>query len=131
MRMICIAVVVSAVVSPAMAEEKTIPLPQITIGGEPTLPGSGQPHSPGSDQCGGAVSADSSHAFDCLNSQLKQEVDRINPGVPTAPIDNNSSDLKLGLVNIPAVKQQYGQNFGVSVVPYRPPMIYGSPLGAR
>jgi hypothetical protein len=27
-----------------------------------------------------------------------------------------------GVVNMPAVKQQYGQNFGVSVIPYRPPL---------
>ncbi len=129
MRMICLAILAAAVASPAMAEEKTIPLPQITIGGEPTLSGS-ETHSFGSDQCG-AVPAGSSHAFDCLNRQLRQEVDRVNPGVPSAPIDANSSDLKVGLVNMPAVKQQYGQNFGISVVPYRPQMIYGAPLGPR
>jgi hypothetical protein len=37
------------------------------------------------------------------------------------PIDARSPDIKTGVVNIPAVQQQYGRNFGISVVPYRPP----------
>ena len=39
----------------------------------------------------------------------------------TPPIDAKSQDLKVGVVNIPAVQQQYGRNFGVSAFPYRPP----------
>lgn len=48
-------------------------------------------------------------------------------------IDARSSDLKKGVVNLPAVQQQYGKNFGRSVIPYRPgpPPVYTSPLGRR
>jgi hypothetical protein len=47
--------------------------------------------------------------------------DRVNPSMPAAPLDASSPDLKVCTVNIPAVQQQYGKNFGVSVMPYRPP----------
>jgi hypothetical protein len=56
--------------------------------------------------------------------------DRVNPSMPAAPLDASSPDLKVGTVNIPAVQQQYGKNFGVSVMPYRPPPpIYNVPMG--
>jgi hypothetical protein len=43
------------------------------------------------------------------------------------PIDARSSDTKLGIVNIPAVQQQYGSNFGRSVVPFRVPQpVFGT-----
>jgi hypothetical protein len=33
---------------------------------------------------------------------------------------------------VPAVAQQYGQNFGRSVAPYRPPpLVFVAPTGAR
>ena len=57
----------------------------------------------------------------CLNDQLKAKVDEVNPTLATPPIDAKSSDLKVGTVNVPGVQQQYGKNFGKSVVPYRPP----------
>jgi len=48
------------------------------------------------------------------------------------PIDARSPDTKVGVVNIPGVQQQYGGNFGLSVVPYRPPpLIYAPSLGGR
>jgi hypothetical protein len=38
----------------------------------------------------------------------------------------------VGIVNVPAVQQQYGQNFGHSVIPYwPPPPVFTSPLGHR
>jgi len=33
---------------------------------------------------------------------------------------------------MPAVQQQYGRNFGVSAIPYRPaPPVFNSPIGRR
>ena len=66
----------------------------------------------------------------CLNRKLREQADRVNPSMPAAPLDASSPDLKVGTVNIPAVQQQYGKNFGVSVMPYRPPPpIYNVPMG--
>jgi hypothetical protein len=69
----------------------------------------------------------------CLNEKLKQQVDRVNPAPANVPpLDAKSQDLKVGVVNTPGVKQQYGKNYGVSAYPYRPPpLIYSSPLGPR
>ena len=71
-------------------------------------------------------------SFERLNRELKRKVDEINPSPNAPPLDAQSPDIKIGVVNIPAVQQQYGQNFGRSAIPYRPPpLIYNSPLGRR
>lgn len=71
-------------------------------------------------------------AFDCLNGKLRREVQRVSPLFNIAPIDTRSNDIKLGIANMPAVRQQYGRNFGNSVIPYRPaPPVYAPPLGPR
>ncbi len=71
-------------------------------------------------------------ALDRLNKQLKRKVDETNPSDITPPIDARSSDLKTGVVNLPAVQQQYGKNYGRSVIPYRPAApVYTNPLGRR
>ena len=70
--------------------------------------------------------------LDCANQNFKQQVDQINPSLtsPSAPLDARSPDTKIDIANVPAVQQQYGQNFGVSAIPCRPPpLIYTSPLG--
>src|SRR5215475_934432 len=59
-------------------------------------------------------------SFGCINEQLRRKVDEVNPVLNAPPIDARSSDLKVGAVNVPAVQQQYGRNFGRSVVPFRP-----------
>ncbi len=73
-----------------------------------------------------------SPALDRLNKQLKRTVDETNPSDNNPPIDAHSSDLKKGVVNLPAVQQQYGKNYGRSVIPYRPAApVYTNPLGRR
>jgi hypothetical protein len=68
--------------------------------------------------------------MDCLNQKLRREVDRVNPTLNLPPIDARASDTKVGVVNIPGVQQQYGRNFGVSVVPQRPaPPAFSAPPG--
>jgi hypothetical protein len=132
MRSICLAIVLAtAFASCAAAQEKPILLPEIRIGGEQTPTAGNQARSSGTDRCID-VEIGSSHAFDCLNRKLREQVDRTNPNLPTAPLDASSQDLKVGTVNIPAVQQQYGKNFGLSVIPYRPPPpIYTIPMGRR
>ena len=72
-------------------------------------------------------------SYGCMNEKLKRQVEGVNPPITnTPPIDARSQDLKVGVVNVPAVQQQYGKNFGVSAVPYRPPPpVYAPPVGGR
>jgi hypothetical protein len=109
--------------TPAHAEDKGDPNAEITIGGE--TPAAVKHRSCVEVEIGG------DKAFGCLNQRLKQQVDRVNPVLNAPPIDAKSQDLKVGVVNVPAIRQQYGRNFGVSVIPSRQPLIYNSPLGAR
>jgi len=67
--------------------------------------------------------------YDCLNSKLK-ELSTSVPAVPNLPpFDARSRDTSIGIVNVPAVRQQYGPNFGKSVVPYRPTPPSNTPRG--
>jgi hypothetical protein len=140
MRLIAVSLLLSiGFVSRGMAEERVNVLPEIVIGSKPRAAtatnvgggtGAGAPTGApvGSDRCV-EVEIGSSRAMDCLNQKLKREVDRVNPSVNLPPIDARSPDIKTGVVNIPGVKQQYGKNFGVSAVPYRPaPSTFTSPI---
>jgi hypothetical protein len=71
-----------------------------------------------------------SRSYDCINEKLRRQVDQINPVLNAPPLDARSGDTKIGIFNEPAVRQQYGQNFGKSVFPFRPPPpVFGTPLG--
>jgi hypothetical protein len=71
-------------------------------------------------------------AFERLNKELKRKVDDVNPTINAPPLDARSPDTKIGVINIPAVQQQYGQNFGHSAFPYRPSSpVFSAPLGGR
>lgn len=139
--MSAIAIVVLAGL-PAQAQENTT-LPGIIVGAPPppanlnrdggngagraaTARGAGQ------ERCGDAAGS-AGQSLGCINERLKRQVDSVNPPVTnTPPIDAKSQDLKVGVVNVPAVQQQYGRNFGVSAFPYRPPApVYTSPVGHR
>ena len=122
MRLIVLPLVAAAgLVSPASAEERVMVLPEMIIGG-----GAGK-----TDRCV-EVEIGTGRSMDCLNQKLRREVDRVNPTMNLPPIDARSSDTKVGVVNIPGVQQQYGRNFGVSVVPQRPaPPVFSAPLGPR
>jgi hypothetical protein len=86
---------------------------EVTIGGQ-------VPPAPTVQQCVD-VQIGGDHAFGCLNQQLKREVERVNPPANLPPLDARSSDVKVGNVNEAAVRQQYGSNYGRSVIPFRPP----------
>ena len=141
MRLIMIVLVGSlGLVARVAAEEHTTALPEIVIGGPANHPAADHPaaNHPGAnhpaevDSCV-EVEIGSSRAADCLNRKLKEEVDRVNPpSLNLPPVSAGSSDLKTGVVNIPAVQQQYGKNFGNSAIPFRPPPpVFAPSLGAR
>lgn len=67
--------------------------------------------------------------YNCLNEELTRKANKLVPPQNLPPIDARSPDIKTGIVNIPALRQQYGPNYGVSVRPYRPELpVYNSPL---
>jgi hypothetical protein len=78
------------------------------------------------------IDHDVASPLDCLNRILKGQVDRVQPSMNVPPIDAKSQDPRVGVVNVPAVQQQYGKNFGVSVFPQRPPApVYLNSFGTR
>lgn len=113
-------------------------LPEIIIGAPPSAPAparatKGAPGAPaaaaGTHERCVDVTIGGERSFGCVNEKLKREVDRVNPTLSLPPLDARSPDTKTGVINIPGVQQQYGKNFGVSAVPYRPPpLTYGSPI---
>ncbi len=85
-----------------------------------TLIGGGQPPAPNFERCVDVqIGGDS--ALGCLNQKLKREVERVNPSINLPPLDARSPDVRVGNANEAAVRQQYGSNYGRSVVPFRPP----------
>lgn len=91
--------------SPQAAHERTI------IGGPPA---------PATLERCVEVEVGGDKSFGCLNQKLKREVDRNNPTLNLPPLDARSPDVRVGNVNEAAVRQQYGSNYGKSVIPYRP-----------
>ena len=60
--------------------------------------------------------------YNCLNQQLRAQAQGAVPGgVPAPPLGAGSPGNAVGTFNEQGVKEQYGQNFGKSVLPYRPP----------
>lgn len=95
-------------------------------------PGDGQTGAPREVTIGGQPPASSfqrcvdveiggDRGFGCLNQQLKREVERVNPTLNLPPLDARSPDVRVGNVNEAAIRQQYGSNYGRSVIPFRPP----------
>jgi hypothetical protein len=139
MRLIGFSLLVTiGLVSRGVAEDRVTALPEIVIGSGPragsaaSVGGMGTVvgrtgAAAGPSKCVEAETG-SSRAMDCLNQKLKGQVDRVNPTINLPPIDARSPDTKVGVVNIPGVQQQYGKNFGVSVMPYRPaPLSFSAP----
>lgn len=115
---------ISAVLLTLLAEtaraQNSAPAGGFVIGGKPTATVS--------EHCVD-VEIGGSRSYNCLNNELKRQVNRTSPSIITAPIGATSPDIQIGVVNVPAIQQQYGKNFGRSVVPFRPPPpIFTSPL---
>jgi hypothetical protein len=77
------------------------------------------------------VIIDGSRSLDCLNEKLRRDAGNTMPQPNVAPLNSQSPDVKLGIVNIPALKQQYGRNYGTSVIPYRPELPGYGPASRR
>jgi hypothetical protein len=75
---------------------------------------------------------DADNSLGCINQRLGKKAGEVKPLVNLPPLDARSQDIKVGVVNVPAVQQRYGQNFGHSVIPYRPPPpVFAAPLSHR
>lgn len=59
-------------------------------------------------------------SFNCSNESFRSTAEKTPPTFNIPPIDAHAADTRTGVANRAAVKQQYGRNFGKSVVPYRP-----------
>jgi hypothetical protein len=101
---------------------------EIIIGGDKSAPAP-----PAASERCVEIQIGQSKSMDCLNQQLKQKVDRVNPPIINQPpLDARSPDTKIGVINVPGVQQQYGKNFGVSAVPFRPPPpVFAAPFAGR
>jgi hypothetical protein len=124
-------IVLTALASVAMTagvsaeSQRPTVLPEIIIGGS-------APEAVVAPQRCIDVQIGTDHAYGCLNFRLRQQVDRINPSANVPPVDARSPDIRVGIVNMHAVQQQYGRNFGVSVFPQRPtPPVFTTPLTRR
>ena len=99
---------------PALAQQPPEqPKPEVIIGGQ-------SPPPTARERCV-EVEIGGARSFGCLNQTLKRDVDKVNPSLNLPPIDARSSDTRIGIVNLPGVQQQYGQNYGRSIVPFRMP----------
>ncbi len=138
-RLICAAslavtALAASVLMPARADAQQTTLPPVVVSppAQPPRINDQLDHKDGGDGKNGAAGGkgDDNRAFERLNQELKRKADETNPVLNNPPLDARSPDTKTGVVNIPGVQQQYGKNFGNSVVPFRPPPpIYTSPLG--
>lgn len=129
------AVITSVVLAmiPVRTEAQTS-LPEITVSPPPQPPRIQDrlDHKDAGDGRNGAgAKSGDGRSLEQLNQQLKRKVDETNPVLNTPPLDARSPDTKTGVVNIPGVQQQYGKNFGNSVIPYRPSITPTPPLGHR
>jgi hypothetical protein len=103
--------------------------PGIVIGGTP--PPTWAPAGTDHQRCVDVIIGNE-RSFGCINEKLRRRVDEVNPVLNAPPFDAKSQDIKVGVVNVPGVQEQYGRNFGVSVIPYRPPpLVFSSPMGRR
>jgi hypothetical protein len=68
-------------------------------------------------------------ALDCINQDLKREVEGVHPPMNIPPISASSPPSEVGGFSATAMSQQYGQNWGKSVIPFRPaPQVFVAPL---
>jgi hypothetical protein len=97
---------------------------QTTSGnGGVTLPGSGGRPATGSSQTCVQVQIQGQkpNPYDCLNQQMQQQVQGTGSASPSLPLTSSSPSNKTGTFNEQGLREQYGPNFGKSVIPYRPP----------
>ncbi|WP_229309046.1 hypothetical protein [Hyphomicrobium album] len=106
------------------------PSANVPAGDLPPAPGALTAGTPDTDDVESCVEVEigGAKALDCINRKLKRDAEKVAPVKNLPPVDATSQDIHLGIVNAPAVKQQYGPNFGNSAVPYRPSRTFTPPL---
>jgi hypothetical protein len=60
-------------------------------------------------------------AYNCLNQQMQSLALGAQAAPPALPVTANAPSNQVGTFNQQGIAEQYGQNFGKSVIPYRPP----------
>jgi hypothetical protein len=96
-------------------------------GAQPLLGGSSQAEQKGVDGCL-EVEINGQRSYDCTNRKLEEKAKSIPGQGNIPPVNAQSNDVKLGIQNETAIRQQFGQNYGVSIYPYRPKNIITNPL---
>jgi hypothetical protein len=108
-------------VGPGWAQEKTAGASPVTLGP--------QAHTGGETCVEVEIGGEKTPTLNCLNQQLRRAVENVQPTGNIAPLGASSPAPALGEFNETAMSEQYGQNWGKSAVPYRPPPpVYGSPV---
>jgi hypothetical protein len=78
------------------------------------------------------IGGEKAPTLDCLNRRLRHQVDRVQPTGNLPPLDASSPAVRVGGFNQAGLREQFGSNFGHSVVPFRPPpTVFANPTGAR
>ncbi|MDR3468654.1 MAG: hypothetical protein P4M07_22210 [Xanthobacteraceae bacterium] len=85
--------------------------------------GSDKPQAPGFERSCVEVEigGEKAPALNCLNRKLRGQVDKTQTPSLAAPLDANSPDIRLGISNPSAVRQQFGNSYGTGAPPQRPP----------
>jgi hypothetical protein len=128
MRRLMMTIALLAGSAPALLAQDTPPLSPLATD-PPPAPGALTAETPGAEDVESCVEVEigGAKALDCINRKLKREADKVAPVKNLPPVDATSQDIHLGIVNAPAVKQQYGPSFGNSVAPYRPSRTFTPP----
>lgn len=75
------------------------------------------------------IAGDRTPDYGCLTEALRRRIDATKPIANSPPFRlDGAAPNSIGLITPTEVKQQYGPNFGKSVVPYRPQRSYPTPL---
>ena len=101
--------------SPAFAQDAPGSKSGVFIGGGAT------PSAPADQTCVEVeIDGQKAPAYSCINQRLQQQVDQVQPVANIPPLDASSPAVAVHGFNQTALQQQFGQNFGKSVVPFRP-----------
>jgi hypothetical protein len=102
--------------APALAQDAAGNNSGVFIGGTAT------PSAPADQTCVEVeIGGQKAPAYSCINQRLQQQVQQVQPVANIPPLDASSPAVAVHGFNQTALQQQFGQNFGKSVVPFRPP----------
>jgi hypothetical protein len=78
-----------------------------------------------------SIAGEKPSPYSCINQELQQQAQGAPQSTPSLPLGADFPSNKVGTFNEQGVKEQYGQNFGKSVIPFRPPpLIFNNTLRA-